>query len=324
MDQDKPLISVIIPIYNVEKYLSKCIDSLLEQTYPNLEIILVDDGATDSCPRICDEYEKKDDRIRVIHKANGGLSSARNAGLAAANGEYIGFVDSDDYISRDMYSNLYSKTAGSFDCIVCTDVVKINENGEPLKNSVSNKDKKEQTAEEYCRNLLLYNASASAWSKLFHRSFFLDVSFTEGRLNEDVLLMFHALSKRCFSRVLFSGKPDYYYLMRTGSLSRQFGKAIYDAVINAHEIREIVDKQFSGLRTCAERFELYQNMMFLRHCPYDHKRREDAMCIQVQRFIRKNFFAAWKNPYFKFKEKLIYTALCIVPRTVSFMIERKK
>ena len=102
----KPLISVIVPVYNVEQYLPKCIDSILAQTYENLEIILVEDGTKDSSGVICDEYAAKDARIRVIHKENGGLSSARNAGMEIARGEYFGFVDSDDWIEPEMYENL--------------------------------------------------------------------------------------------------------------------------------------------------------------------------------------------------------------------------
>ena len=97
------LISVIVPIYNVEKYLTKCIESIINQTYKNLEIILVDDGSPDKSPIICDEYAKKDNRIKVIHKKNGGLSDARNYGMSLATGEYISFIDSDDYIDEEMY-----------------------------------------------------------------------------------------------------------------------------------------------------------------------------------------------------------------------------
>ncbi len=102
-----PLISVIVPVYNVERYLNKCIDSIVSQTYKNLEIILVDDGSSDNCPAICDEWAEKDSRIKVIHKENGGVSSARNTGIELAAGEYLGFVDSDDYIDSDMYTVLY-------------------------------------------------------------------------------------------------------------------------------------------------------------------------------------------------------------------------
>ena len=102
------LISIIIPIYKVEEYLDECISSVINQTYTKLEIILVDDGSPDSCPKMCDDWAKKDSRIRVIHKTNGGLSDARNAGIEVATGEYIAFVDSDDYIKPDMIAKLYA------------------------------------------------------------------------------------------------------------------------------------------------------------------------------------------------------------------------
>ena len=100
-------ISIIVPVYNVEKYLEKCIDSILNQSYQNLEIILIDDGSTDNSGSICDEYKKKDQRVQVIHQKNQGQSSARNAGLNIAKGSYIGFVDSDDWIEQNMYEKLY-------------------------------------------------------------------------------------------------------------------------------------------------------------------------------------------------------------------------
>lgn len=112
------LISVIIPVYKVEKYLDECIQSVINQTYKNLEIILVDDGSPDNCGKICDEYAKKDNRIKVIHKENGGLSSARNAGLDIARGEYISFIDSDDYVSKDFIKNMSIQMANA-DLIIC-------------------------------------------------------------------------------------------------------------------------------------------------------------------------------------------------------------
>lgn len=103
----KPVISVIVPIYNVEKYLPRCIESILNQSFKEFELILVDDGSSDNSGKICDIYAEKDERVKVIHKENGGVSSARNVGIKAVNGEYIGFVDPDDYIDREMYKNLY-------------------------------------------------------------------------------------------------------------------------------------------------------------------------------------------------------------------------
>lgn len=115
---NKPLVSVIIPIYKVEKYLDRCIKTILDQAYNNLEIILVDDGSPDNCPQMCDEWAKKDSRINVIHKENGGVSSARNMGLDASTGEYISFIDPDDIIHPDYYDILMSNI-GNSDCIIC-------------------------------------------------------------------------------------------------------------------------------------------------------------------------------------------------------------
>ena len=103
---DNPLISIIIPVYNVEKYLAKCVESVINQTYKKIQIILIDDGSTDNSGKICDDFKLKDNRIEVIHKKNGGLSDARNAGLKIVKGDYIGFIDSDDYIEKDMYETL--------------------------------------------------------------------------------------------------------------------------------------------------------------------------------------------------------------------------
>ena len=120
MTMYKPLISIIVPIYKVEKYLKKCIQSIMNQTYLNFELILVDDGSPDDCPMICDNYAKLDNRIVVLHKQNGGLSDARNAGLDVARGEYIGFVDSDDFIANNMYEKLLSGLlAEDADMAVC-------------------------------------------------------------------------------------------------------------------------------------------------------------------------------------------------------------
>ena len=129
------LISVIVPVYNIEAYLRKCIDSILAQTYTNLEIILVDDGSTDNSGEICNEYAAKDARIRVIHKGNGGLSSARNTGIDIATGKYIGFVDSDDYLAPDMYEKLLGAIVNNHADISVCNVHHVDENEELISST---------------------------------------------------------------------------------------------------------------------------------------------------------------------------------------------
>ena len=167
-----PLISVIVPIYKVEKYLNKCVQSILNQTYENLEIILVDDGSPDNCGKICDQLAQKDDRIVVIHKQNGGLSSARNAGIEIANGEYIGFVDSDDYVEKFMYELLLKSIKESNTMLSVCAIYYTFENGEKI---VKIKDEHDRVF-DFKDAILEMNTyklfDMGAWSKLYHRDLF--------------------------------------------------------------------------------------------------------------------------------------------------------
>ena len=163
------LISIIVPVYKVEKYLEKCVKSILNQTYTNLEIILVNDGSPDECGRLCDELAKVDDRIRVFHKENGGLSDARNYGVERASGEYIGFVDSDDYIHESMYEKLYEAIKKSGTEISECGVTRVYKN--MLRPHYEGEDyflilDKQEYLEEYLENRRLYG---SAWCKLIQR-----------------------------------------------------------------------------------------------------------------------------------------------------------
>ena len=181
-----PLISVIVPIYNVEDYLSVCVESICQQTYSNLEIILVDDGSTDSCPTICDEYGKIDDRIIVIHQANGGLSAARNKGLSVATGEYVAFVDSDDWISRNMYAVMMQallKTGLNIVQVKHTESYgrEVEFDYSPtLKYKVI--DSKKALHGLYGREFIDYIV---VWNKLYKKSLFDNITFPVGKINED-------------------------------------------------------------------------------------------------------------------------------------------
>lgn len=210
------MISVIIPIYNVEKYLPKCVDSVINQTYKDIEIILVDDGSPDRCPEICDEYTKIDDRIKVIHKLNGGLSDARNAGLDIATGEYIGFIDSDDYIDEHMYEDMLSaiENADADLCICGFD--RVDEDG---KNKSSTHFENAMLSEEQAYEMLVQGNVyfIVAWNKLYKRSVVNNLKFKKGKIHEDEFIMHHVYGE-C-TKIVTLEKSYYYYLIRDTSIT---------------------------------------------------------------------------------------------------------
>lgn len=215
--ESNDLISVIVPIYKVEKYLDKCIKSLVEQTYTNLEIILVDDGSPDCCPQICDSWIKKDNRIKVIHKENGGLSDARNAGLALANGKYIGFLDSDDYIKKNMYEELYTAIKDNSADIAICNLEKVTENGEkicsesPIKNEIL-------TREDAMSRILITGCwyYVTVWNKLYSRDVLEGIEFPKGKIHEDEFVI-HNIFFRCKKIVTLEQKL-YMYVQRNASI----------------------------------------------------------------------------------------------------------
>ena len=215
MSQEKALISLIIPVYKVEKYLEKCIQSVINQTYENLQIILVDDGSPDNCGKICDEYAKKDHRIEVIHKSNGGLSDARNKGLEIAKGEYIGFVDSDDYIEADMYEVLYNLLKQyNADVSICN-FYTVSQGKISIKNADNGIN--EYNRIEILKEILLdKNIQSYAWNKLYKKELFDEIKYPVGKKYEDIGTTFYLLEK-C-NKVVVTGKPEYYYINRQDSI----------------------------------------------------------------------------------------------------------
>ena len=215
MSQEKALISIIIPVYKVEKYLEKCIQSVINQTYENLQIILVDDGSPDNCGKICDEYAKKDHRIEVIHKSNGGLSDARNKGLEIAKGEYIGFVDSDDYIEADMYEVLYNLLKQyNADVSICN-FYTVSQGKISIKNADNGIN--EYNRIEILKEILLdKNIQSYAWNKLYKKELFDEIKYPIGKKYEDIGTTFYLLEK-C-NKVVVTGKSEYYYINRQDSI----------------------------------------------------------------------------------------------------------
>lgn len=235
-------ISVIVPIYNVEKYLERCIQSIIKQTYKNLEIILVNDGSTDNCARICEEYAQRDSRIKVIHKKNGGLADARNKGLEIATGEYIGFIDSDDYIEEDMYEYLYSLLQeNNADISICGKYL-VYEDGEiKSKYNVNDGIKVFNTEEALIQLNSFSSFNMSVWDRLYKAEIVKDIKFPFGKKSEDYFVMYQYFSKA--QKVVVSELPKYYYFQRANSISR--GKAItHDYIEGAKRQKEFFDKNY--------------------------------------------------------------------------------
>ncbi len=213
-----PLISIIVPIYNVESYLKRCVESLRSQTYPNIEIILVDDGSPDNCGKICDEYSNIDQRIKVVHKPNGGLSDARNAGLDVAKGDLIGFVDSDDFIHPQMYEILYKNMADyNADVSLCNFELVYNDT--KIFSEIINKPQV-FSGTEALDKIFTYWAQifVISWDKLYKRAFFDSIRFPKGKIHEDEFTSYkiYAQSKR----IVFTDTKLYYYFQSDNSIVR--------------------------------------------------------------------------------------------------------
>lgn len=231
-------ISVIVPVYNVSKYLKKCLDSIIKQSYNNLEIILVDDGSTDDSGKICDEYSTIDNRILVIHKNNGGLSSARNAALDISTGAYVGFVDSDDWIESTMYEEMCNLLEREqCDYVECAVNLYSNSEAKIIKGSgfeiISGKEALSRHLDEY----VYYDMPRPAvWSKLYRRDFWDGKRFPEGRIHEDYLLTCKLLYESDKVGLLHKGLYNHLVSNPTSIMNTKFGvKDLYK--VNQYEYR---------------------------------------------------------------------------------------
>lgn len=239
-------ISVIVPVYKVEPYLSRCLDSIINQTYRNLEIILVDDGSPDRCGEICDEYARQDSRIRVIHKSNGGLSDARNHGIDVATGDYIAFVDSDDYIATDMYEKMLARLEfDNSDMVVCN-YYRFDEGSVPPEHGYINlPDRVLSKDEAFHFYQEIGGDYVSACTKLYKRDIFSTLRYPCGKKYEDTFVI-HEVLHRC-TRISHMSDPFYFYVMRQGSiLHSTFGLKdldIGEAFINQYHFAKRMNRQ---------------------------------------------------------------------------------
>ena len=318
-ERKMPEISIIVPVYNVEQYLDRCVNSILNQTFTDFELILVDDGSPDHCPKMCDEWSKKDARIRVLHKTNGGLSSARNAGLEIAVGDYVGFVDSDDWIAPDMYETLYrllKQYQADISCggIERTDVMQIKETqtGHVMVYS----------KEEYAKKYFKIGSNETVhyvWNKLYNRKTADNIKFPEGLINEDVEGFFLALSVS--EKIVETDQTVYYYWKNQKGISYQwFTKKQMDLLKNWQHVYEICLSdhkdwvQYSRLNFYRAHLGLLCRIMLSGE---DNKYDEEKEYLLTK---LKTYYRCLMKSQMPFSRKIIMTAMCVNYRLTADVV----
>lgn len=269
--ESEGLISVIVPVYNTAEYLERCVNSIINQTYKNLEIILIDDGSTDRSGKICDKFKEEDTRVSVVHQKNSGPSVARNYGLSIAKGEYIGFVDSDDYIAADMYEQLYGSMRSGID-IVCCGSINIDRHKRTVNCKVT--CKKSFDRENAIFELLKSdNISFSAWDKLFKKNVINDIRFPENRLCEDLPFIYQAVKQS--KGIVHIGKVKYFYCYRQESRSKSdFSLKRMDYIFFTRDIYRDVNKNFPELSRMAE-YRYFININYI-ICQIEHMQNKNV------------------------------------------------
>jgi len=297
----KDIISIVVPIYNVEKYLDKCIDSITNQTYKNLEILLIDDGSTDDCPKICDKWAKKDSRIKVYHKKNGGLSDARNYGIERAKGKYIGFIDSDDWVELDMYENLYREIVNNeVDIVICGRFIEY-ENSYTIEQKANEKvimDKKEA--------LIKLNSFAgfdmAAWDKLYKKSLFNDIEFPFGKKCEDAYIAYK-LFEKC-KKIEYYPQCYYHYLQRKYSISKS-NTLNMDFIYAAKEQLEFFKNKYSDILDVAETNYAF-SVKIIYEIAIERKIEITKELKDYKKEIKKYRKAVRENKYIGKRKKLVF------------------
>lgn len=293
-------ISVIVPVYNVERYLERCLNSIINQTYQNLEIIVVDDGSKDHSGILADKIAQSDARIKVIHKRNGGLSDARNAGLDIATGAFIGFVDSDDYIEPVMYERLFEACKKSNAAIaICGRFQESEESGQ--RKEMFTCEKTIVSGKEAAKKLLLYdNCDSAAWDKLYSSELFEKMRYPYGVLHEDLNFTIRLLF-RC-EKVAYIGAPLYHYMVRENSICKQpFTSRRFDLYNQASLCREYVNIICPELSKAADYF-VFRNARGVLISAADSAKCEKADRKKINKIVFSELRKMKKNPFVKREE----------------------
>lgn len=321
MRQEKN-ISIIVPIYNVENYLPSCIDSILKQTYKNIEVILIDDGSPDNCSAICDEYEKKDERIRVIHQKNSGLSGARNTGIENAQGEYLIFVDSDDTIAPTMVEELYEYAEEHGCSIVACGRYYLFEDGKKICKITDEKSRTYSFEEAMYEMNTFTLFDMSAWAKIYRRELFQNIRFPKGKLSEDYYIMYKLFDLA--QSVGYVAKPLYNYLQRQSSISRN-KKINHDFVYAAKEQMDFLDEKYPKLKVLGHTAYASANLTV-----YDFYIKNGVKCpkdklLDFKKVVKENLSYIRKNENISKAKRIQFELFvkCTVIYRVVFVVYRK-
>ena len=314
-------ISVIVPVYNVEQYLERCVDSIINQTYTNLEIILVNDGSTDNSGKLCDELAKKDERIRVIHKENGGLSDARNRGIDESESDLVGFIDSDDYIDSDMYEVLLKNLNDTdADLSMCALYDVYNNTPEV---QVTNKETWKLSSEQAIKMVMEAKIlSVTAVNKLYRKSLFTDLKFEVGKIAEDAFIMIKLLDK-C-EKIVATNEKKYYYVHRENSITTQKFSTKFLNVIEAYEQNSnIISEKYPKLKDVAQTrmnwAYFYVLDRLLLDDNYNDKELENKLISYLKNY-RKDIL---NDPLFTKGRKIGFIALLLSRNLYRKLIEKR-
>lgn len=306
------LVSIIVPIYNVEKYLCRCVDSIINQTYKNIEIVLVDDGSPDGCPKICDEYSELDSRIKVIHKPNGGLSDARNAGIDKATGEYITFVDSDDWIEHDTVEKMLHLSNPNR--IVSLQAISVSSNMTDEVDRGTNAVN-EVSAFEFLKGINEQTYQCSSCGKLYPISLLNDTRYEVGVLNEDYLFLSTLLFNTKVPIAMLDYK-GYNYYVRKGSISRSgLGRSSIDAVYNTVKMKKRAVIKCPPLVPVIGAYAAFQArtaLLLMSYADYKANRRFAAECSRV---IKEN--NSYLKESFMGRKNAVLCRLCALSPVVA-------
>ena len=314
-------ISVIVPVYNVEQYLERCVDSIINQTYTNLEIILVNDGSTDNSGKLCDELAKKDKRIRVIHKENGGLSDARNRGIDEAESDLVGFIDSDDYIDRDMYEILLKNLNNTdADLSMCALYDVYNNTPEA---QVTNKEIWELRSEQAIKMVMEAKIlSVTAVNKLYKKSLFSDLKFEVGKIAEDAFIMIKLLDK-C-EKIVATNEKKYYYVHRENSITTQKFSTKFLNVIEAYEQNSnIILEKYPKLKDVAQTRMNWAYFYVLDRLLLDDNYNDKELENKLISYLKNHRKDILNDPLFTKGRKIGFIALLLNRNLYRKLIEKR-